>query len=448
MKNKLSFAVICLLAALYVFIAFNRHKWEDDRFPEWDKHGYYMYLPSIFIYKDGGTFSYYPEINKQYHISGDNNTWALYYQPKTGRMLDKYAIGVAVMELPFFLAAHGLTLATGHYAANGYTDYYELSIFFAGWFWAIMGLAALRRLLLGYYDDRIAAFTILLLGLGTNLYSYTAFDYGMSHPISFGLFGILFLLTDSWYRSGGGRYLVGAGAVAGLIIITRPTNIVVLLLPLLWSAAGPVTLGERLRMFARSYGWLSAALLAGFAAVSIQLIAWKYYSGDWIHYSYEEEGFDFRNPHIWEGLFSYRKGWFVWTPIALLALCGFLTMRGGHRSRILPLLLPVALAVYIVFSWGQWWYGGGFGARPMIEYFALLSFPLAALIRWGTAGKHALVRAGTIGVLALLMVYHSFQTYQYSLGVYPWDQTNKNYYWRVFLKLEKTEEDWKLLEWD
>ena len=46
---------------------------------------------------------------------------------------------------------------------------------------------------------------------------------------------------------------------------------------------------------------------------------WKWQTGSWVVYSYKDEGFDFMHPHFWEFLFSFQKGWLLWSPIIGIA---------------------------------------------------------------------------------------------------------------------------------
>ncbi|RYZ50275.1 MAG: hypothetical protein EOP49_14335 [Sphingobacteriales bacterium] len=444
MKTRI---VILIIAILSVYIVFNRFSREENRVFAWDKSSYYLYLPALIIYDDVGRLSFYQRVNEKYNLTGGDNHWALYEQKATGRLNNKYAVGTALLELPFFLAAHGLTIATGKFEPDGFSAYYRLGITLSGVFYMLTGLMLMAAVLRRYFSDGVTAFTVLLTGLGTNLYTYVLFDPGMSHPFSFFLFAWFIYLVDSWYRKQRPLHLVLAGVSMGLIIITRPTNIILLLIAFTWSSPGLITLKNKLQALTRNRIPLLLSLASGFLVACIQLGYWKYTTGHWIHFSYEDEGFAFHDPKILDGLFSYRKGWFLYTPMALLGVIGLIPLWKQHRQLVIPVLSYIIIAVYIVFSWQQWWYGGGFGARPMIESLSLLMLPLAALVHWGW-GKGRL-RKGTATVLLLLVMgLNMFQSYQFSMGVLPWDFINKEYYWRVFGKLSKTDEDWKLLDLD
>jgi len=103
--------------------------------------------------------------------------------------------------------------------------------------------------------------------------------------------------------------------------------------------------------------------------------------------------------------------------------------------------------IYIVFSWYQWYYGGGFGSRPMIESLAVLAFPMATVISYVLSLRGAL-KPLVMGLIISLVGLNIFQTYQYSRGIIPWDHNNRAYYWRTFFNVEHTKGDWDLLDFD
>ena len=157
------------------------------------------------------------------------------------------------------------------------------------------------------------------------------------------------------------------------------------------------------------------------------MIYWKLVSGQWFYYSYTDETFFFRDPQIISGLFSFRKGWLLYTPLMIAALAGIPLLRRYNPGWLLPVLLYVSLHIYVVFSWWTWWYGGGFGQRPMIETYAILAFPLGAIIHH--AGLYARkIKALAVVVLFLLLAHNLMQTVQYYYGAIHWDSMSRAAY--------------------
>jgi hypothetical protein len=184
--------------------------------------------------------------------------------------------------------------------------------------------------------------------------------------------------------------------------------------------------------------WVQILLALGvfLSVVSLQMIYWKTTTGDWIYYSYQGEGFNFRNPNILKGLFSYRKGWFVYTPLALLGFAGMFYMLRDKQYRFYswPFFIYYILTIYVVFSWEQWYYGGGFGSRVMVQSYALLALPMGVLLS-KVFTKTASCFKCYLGLLIVLGIgLNMFQSYQYKKGIIHWDSMNEAMYWQRFLK--------------
>ena len=121
-------------------------------------------------------------------------------------------------------------------------------------------------------------------------------------------------------------------------------------------------------------------MLVGF----IQFAYWKYASGKFIINPYGSgnpgEGLELFHPHILEVLFSFRKGWFIYTPMMLFTMIGFWQMYKHNKNLFAPVFIYFIINFYIVSSWSCWWYGACFGVRSLIPSYAVLSIPFGYFI--------------------------------------------------------------------
>jgi hypothetical protein len=403
-----------------------------------------MYLPAFLIAHDPGQLGFYARIDSLYQPSGEGvKQYAIRSHAETGRRSIKYPMGVALFQLPLFLVAHAYALATD-YSPDGYSAPYQLAVAFSTILWVALGLFLLRRFLLSYYSDQIAWIALGVIAFGTNLYHYTAFYPGWSHPYSFFLFCWILYLTGKWYNTGKSYFLLSLGLALGLSVITRPTNILFGVFPVLYGITSVANIKHRLVYFLQNGKSVIAAAIIFGLVVMLQLSYWKYVTGHWIFDAYENQVFDFAHPAIYKGLFSYRKGWLVYTPIALFMLLGFFTLFNSKKPLFIAPLVYIIGQIYIVFSWKLWHYEGCFTCRPMVDALPVLAIPTCALIEWISKAGNALRLSGIVLAIALTGL-NLFQTYQHALGVIHFDRTTRAYYWRVFGKLEATDEDRKLL---
>ena len=439
--NSSSFIAWVVSCVVLTYVTFNLFRWKDGNILAYDVAYYYLFLPSAIVYGDIGKMEFYPAKIREYDIGYRQPTYELYPQ-KTGRLTNKYAIGVAVCQLPFFLAAHAYCLSIRSYPADGFSMPYKVSIVFATLCWALAGLFVLRKLLLLYYGEGTTAVTLLLVAFATNLYFYTVDHVGMSHPFSFALCAVLCYATAQAYQTRRTKYFVAIGLSLGLIAIVRPVNVLMAVIPLCWPLAAA---GEgRLQFFRRHRAAIMAAVTICVAVLFIQLGYLKYTSGEWLHFSYEEEGFMFPHSEMWNGLFSYRKGWFVYTPLAVCMILGIVPMVKQQRNLAILIGGFVLAYWYVIFSWHQWWYGGSFGARPMVDVYAVLALPLAAVVHSIIAGSKQFVRVLAVALGVSFITLNIFQSYQLINEVTRWDKTTRSFYWRSFGRLELSDEEKKL----
>jgi len=115
-----------------------------------------------------------------------------------------------------------------------------------------------------------------------------------------------------------------------------------------------------------------------------------------------------------------------------------------YKKLILPVFLFFIAMIYVVFSWHDWSYGGGFACRPLIDTLPVLAIPLASLISYISYKTHMFFRIGFGLLLLFCIALNLFQSYQYYLGLLNFGGTTKAYYWKVFGKTKVEPDDWKL----
>ena len=265
----------------------------------------------------------------------------------------------------------------------------------------------------------------------------------MSHAYSISLIACLIYLVIKWYATQKIRYPILIGLVAGMILLVRPLNLLFLPLILFWGVGSWLALRDRTRFLLNSWKQILFLFLAATVVLIPQFFYWHLTTGQFIYYSYGEERFFFHQPHILQGIFGYRKGWLVYTPVMIFAILGAFVTFKRYRSLFMPMVIIVLAYIYFIFSWWAWWYGGGFGLRAMIDSYALLAFPLTAFTAWILQKKPG-IRIIYLIVIGTFLSLNVFQTYQYYTGAIHWDAMTRQAYWDSFLR-EKPSMDFKNL---
>ncbi len=395
-----------------------------------DGFSYYVYLPSWFLFHDttlsavardccGGVYPAYTAIIR----------W-----PTTGRWVNAHPIGVAVMQAPLFGLAHGLTRWT-NLSPDGFTLYYQHGAGLSGLLWILAGLTVLAHLLRRHFGDAVVAATLIAILLGTNLYHYATFDSSYSHPYSFFLFAAFLDLTERWYTQPRVRTSVWLGVIAGLIVLTRHTNLLFLIVfPLYGINSAAVARSRGRFLWERRH--LIARMLATFAVVIAPQLALYYRAtGRMLVSSYGDLGFNFMSPRVLDVLFSVHKGLFFWSPILLASCVGlFWLSRSMHsaRSFVLPAVLFLVLDTYIISSWWDWQFGGSFGHRGFVDPLPIFAIGIAAFFE-RICSRPVTRRVATV-VVVLAIALNLFQMLQYWNHVLPFSDTTWDQYRRVFLR--------------
>ncbi|RMG59309.1 MAG: hypothetical protein D6722_22485 [Bacteroidetes bacterium] len=448
MKRRaiISLSALVLLGYVLVRVAHLYPKWEKpgtEAVLSWDVYGYYLYLPATFIYHDLDGLGFKDSLFVQYRPAGDFHHATP--QPDGGFVM-KYPIGMAVAYLPWFGVGHLAATLSDTYAADGFSQPYQQAVAWGMILYALLGLLILRRVLLRFFQDREVAIVLGILVLATNYLNYTAFDGAMPHNMLFTLYAALLWLTAAWHERPRAHLALLIGLCVGWATIIRPTELMSLLIPLLWGIRDGKSLKAKLKLLWTHW---QQVLLLGFGLIlmgSLQMIYWKWSSGSFLYYSYGEFGFDWLRPHLINGLFSYRKGWLVYTPVMILALIGFWPLFRQERGQFWPVAIFTALNLYVVFAWEVWWYGGSFGARPLVQSYAFLALPLGAAVaamlsrRWLTV----------LGVAFMLLcadlnLMMTWQAHGTDTGWHS-EAMTRAYFWKIFGKSQVKRSDRKFLD--
>ncbi len=393
-----------------------------------DGKGYYAYLPAVFIYQDM-TYSFVDSMERIYYLEDGSLSKSFRVKQPNGTVVNKCFPGTAIFYLPFF----GLAAAASWIAGlplDGYSILFQWSVVIAHLFYLFCGLlflaSAMKKMGIGLRNRIISLF---LLVFGTNIFYYVVYDFSLSHI--FGFFGacLLFWLIVSYQQAQQWKYIGWVIPLMGLLLITRPTNAMLLLmLPLVVGWKTSFSLINPMKWL-REKRWMY--IVFGLMILFLAPLLWKIQSGNWLVYSYENETMDLLNPHFWEFLFSYKKGWWLWSPLMLVAyLLGTIYFWKVEKAKGLTFGLGILAIAYVFSSWWMWEFGMGFGQRPMIEFYPILIIGFAGFIeKWKI--KRLLIFTFPLVVLSCI------QAYQIQASILLGGRTTKETYWSHFLQLKR-----------
>lgn len=402
-----------------IIFTIDRHHWyqvasKPEMGPfESDVAVYYSYLPAFFY----GTPQELASICKE----------------------NRYTIGMAIMYSPAFFVGDIIARQSGE-KVDGYSKPYQRAIRWGSVIFAFVGLWFARKNLLMFFSDTVTLIALACVFFGTNLFYYTFSTGEMSHSYLFFFYSVFVYCSIKFVLEDNYKYLVWMGLLGGMMVLIRPTSVLLFLFPVLFKVSSFSDIKDRLALFFKPRAQLLMGLVLFMIPIVLQMLVWKKYHGAYVYYSYGDERFFFSDPQIINFLFSYRKGWLLYTPIMIFSLLGILLSRKYLNDLFWFLILFIPLNIYILSCWWDWGYGGSFGCRALIESYAVLIFPFALFVKWCFSlsmkypvGKIA-IKGALLIVLFLLIQFNIFQVWQYKNLIIHWAGMNERAYKHVFLR--------------
>ncbi len=349
----------------------------------------------------------------------------------TGKRVNFGTIGCALLWAPFYavgdVAARVMRGTGRDVSVDGFSTPYLAAVAYGSAFYGAaalaLAIASARRLGLR------ASGAALAVWFGTPLLFYMYIAPPMSHACS--AFAVALVLY-AWLRVRDRWTLGGAaalGAAAALMAMVREQDVFV--------AAGPALdfcfwAIDRARVRGVTSGLVSiflgraAAAAAAFAIVFVpQAIAYISLNGHLGPSPLVTRKMTWTAPHALQVLFSPEHGFFVWTPLALLALAGLVSMAtrdlpglppegGSHRRVAVCLLLMFALQIYVSGSVESWTVAGAFGQRRFVALTAVLVLGLAALL---AVPRSAPAKRALAAAIALAVYWNIALSVEFALGL-------------------------------
>lgn len=353
-----------------------------------DPVGYYSWLRSAVIDRDINLANEF----KHYKSELDANKEEI-ITLETGYVVNRWAIGSAILWFPFFVAAHAVLYIASvlgfSVVRDGYSAPYVWAISIGS---ALYGCAAVLftyHLCRKYFSLKISVLAVVTGWLGTTLVYYMYSHPSMSHANDAFCYA-LFLLA--WHRTQRSQVLHSAvfrGVTLGLCALVRQINGI-----FVFFIIGEYAInGLRKWKDTNQPGELKKAVFAiivfslfWWITYFPQVIVWRTVFGQWIlnPYGFLGEHFNFNPLHtfnIVNVLFSTNRGLLLWTPLVILALIGLKYLWRENHSLTALVTINFALLLFMISSWHFWYAGTGPGNRYFTNMVPVFILGLGALLK-------------------------------------------------------------------
>lgn len=387
-----------------------------------DGFGYYMYLPRLF--QEGDlyfTHDWAQGIQNEYC----NGVYA--HQVEQGKYdnpLNIYQMGLAIVELPAYALADTIARISG-FERNGFSTPYHVLFIANALIFIFLGLLYLKRLLRLFFSDAHSAISLLILYAASNTYITFTEQYDLAHLYLFTLNSIWLYHFFKFTQLQQKKNLIAAAVFFGLTVCIRPTQAIWGIIPFLY-------LFRELKFSRLFWKYIIHFPLAALIWNIPQIVYWKVVGGSFIILNIHTEDIVLSDPHILDFLFSYRKGWILYSPVFLLIVPGLYYLFKNKNKLFWPIATFLATHIYIMSAWESWWFASSFGSRAMVETYPIIAILLAQLVYSLRAFITKLVVAFFLLAVSVLNIIQSAQVKTFHLSTY---RMSKQHYWYIFGKL-------------
>jgi len=402
-RGALRWLIVSGLLCLAIFLAtvplprVDRHLIGSDGF------AYYAIVRSVALDRDFDFANDYALLGIGHHRR----------KAPTGMPVNPFAIGTAILWLPFFLVAHAAALGLAalglRMGSDGVGYLYEAAVCCGTIFYASVGFMLTYRTARRLFQVRVALLATLAMWWATGAIYYVVAEPSMSHgPAIFAEALFLWLWYPPDRSRTPGRWFVLGLAVA-LVALVRWQEGLIVAVP---AAELLLALRERRRradLLARGTAF-GAGAVAGFLP---QIVMWSAVYGTPLTIPQGNDFIHWLQPHPWLMLFSSRHGLMSWHPIFLLATLGLLPLWRRDRALALVVGAMFVAQLYVNSAVGRWWADDAFGARRFIGLVPLFTLSLAALM---ATTSRRIERSAWLSVLLLLVIWNGLSFAQYRLG--------------------------------
>jgi hypothetical protein len=351
----------------------------------WDAQFYYAAARSLVFDGDLDLTNDIPCTPRTAPFDRDQDgTMEFFPRDSTGRVINKYPVGLSLVEVPWLALGHTLRTAASLFGTRvesppGYSAI-ETNIVAIGLLMVFaVGLQAHYSTFRSWAPWYWCALGIIGAWWGTSLLYYSCVFPFMAHAMSFSIISIvLYMVSRPTVFIRANWSLAFVGALIGLLYLVRPQQAILapLLLPRL---SRLVRQPRRTWVVGAVSGATACAALVGFQALVNHANLGVYTFNS---YAAGGEGFSWLTPRFGTVLASPSRGLLWISPVVVVSLMGYALVRRWPYPCSTVLVISM-INLYLIACWSSPEQGDSFGARMWCDSAAMVSCGIILLHRSG-----------------------------------------------------------------
>jgi hypothetical protein len=304
-------------------------------------------------------------------------------------------------------------------------------------FWIV-----LRR----FFSVPVSLITSFLIIFGTNYFRWIFFDGATPHNFLFTLFALMVLLTLNWQRELKWIWIILMLPVTIVACFIHDLSLFILFFPLLYGLHDTQSWDEmRSRFISHRWQYIFLGIIV---VISFVLTRFAWFSEPGTKFYYDDPKasvYPFLASNIQLILFSFKKGWLIYTPVMIFVLPGMYLLADKARGLFYSVFFFFISWFLLASSHRLWAADNGFGQRFFIETYAVLALPLGFFVAWAWEKKQ-FFRIIFLVVPFLFLILNLFQTWQYECKIIVPESMNRKVYFSIFGQTHISPAALKLME--
>ncbi|MFX1466111.1 MAG: hypothetical protein ACFFA5_06540 [Promethearchaeota archaeon] len=299
--------------------------------------------------------------------------------------------GQSFIAIPFFLIGKGIWVLLYSLGINmSYISVTYVPMAMLSSMSAALTIVLFHNLLTELkFNDNSALLTSITLAFGTTSWIYAKTFFAQSLSMFLNFFVVYLIILNTKYEKTNGHFF--AGIIMGIAVTVRFSNILISIPILIYFILKSQTVKAFILFIIGILPALSLLLLYNFLCFDNPFIMGYYYD---LLYDYTSISSVFStNPFfgLYGLLFSPGRGLFIYSPILILSIPGFLYFFKSNKEEATLFILSFC-AILLFYSAYTWWHAGlSFGPRFLTDILPCFVLPLGKTVEKFSSNKYFLV---------------------------------------------------------
>jgi hypothetical protein len=224
-------------------------------------------------------------------------------------------------------------------------------------------------------------------------------------------------ITASEYHSPNIIKTITLAVLSGITILICPTGYLVLLIPALWGIHDKESGKQKISRLLKNKKQIIIFLSCLFLIIFVLVVTLKISPGEISFLGFQLPGVFYLNfRYLWNDLFSFDHGWFIYSPAILLSAFGFYFLAERNKEIFFSFFIICLVEIFVESCWTSLDSTVVFGQVAYIPLIALLSLPIAVFLKV-ISEKNKFLQFFTAIICIFFIILNIFQTWQYQNGI-------------------------------